>query len=271
MRSRLHGGVPVHVSHDEHGAIEVVDDAGVRALHFGTPHRQSAMALADPHRLELAYTRAMLAALPFLSDEPRRVLLVGLGGGSLAKFLWRYLPQCRIDAVERRDAVARIAQGWFGLPADERLTVRIADGADYVVEAARRDDAYDLILLDAYDGVGMAAAMLNPAFLDRCAALLSPGGACAANLWGNNRPLLEHALDTLRQSFAGTMLRLPVPGRGNVIGLAFPEPAPRPDWRKLQSRADSLERVLGVEFPALVRLLRRANSGWAERLLGRSP
>lgn len=267
-RSRLHGGVPVHVSHDEQGPIEVVDDAGVRALHFGTPHRQSAMALADPQRLELAYTRAMLAALLFC-DEPRRVLLVGLGGGSLAKFLWRFFPQCRIDAVERRATVAHVAEGWFDLPADDRLNIRIADGADYVAEASRRDEAYDLILLDAYDGLGMASAMLNPAFLDRCATLLAPGGVCSANLWGSNRTLLEHALDMFRQAFAGMVLRLPVPGRGNVIGLAFPEPAPRPDWRKLKSRADSLEAVLGVEFPVLVRLLRRANSGWAERLLGR--
>lgn len=265
---RLHGGVAVHVGHDEHGPIEVVDDHGVRALHFGTPHRQSAMALADPYRLELAYTRSMLAPLLF-GGPPRRVLLVGLGGGSLAKFLWRNFPDCRIDAVEQRSAVARIAHGWFGLPEEQRLGVRIADGADYVTEAVRRDEAYDLILLDAYDGVGMASAMLNAAFLDRCAALLAPGGACVANLWGSNRPLLDYALDRLGQSFAGPLLRLPVPGRGNVIGLVFPAPMPRPDWRRLRSRADGLEARLGVEFPALVRLLQRANSSWVERLRGR--
>ncbi|HLF96698.1 MAG TPA: hypothetical protein VI457_06105 [Methylococcaceae bacterium] len=266
-RSRLHGGVPVHVSHDEQGSIEVVDSAGVRALHFGTPHRQSAMALADPHRLELAYTRSMLAALLFCG-QPRRVLLVGLGGGSLAKFLWRNFPQCRIDAVEQRAAVMRVAHGWFDLPEDDRLQIWVADGADYVAEAPQRGDSYDLILLDAYDGLGMASAMLNQAFLDRCAALLAPDGACAANLWGSNRPLLDYALDRFGQSFAGPVLRLPVPGRGNVIGLAFPGPMPRPDWRKLKSRAEGLEAQLGVEFPALVRQLRRMNGGWAERLLG---
>ena len=264
---RWRGAAPVHISHDEQGPIEVVEEAGVRALHFGTPHRQSAMALADPHRLELAYTRAMLAALLFC-DEPRRVLLIGLGGGSLAKFLWRHFPACRIDAVEHRAAVAQVARGWFGLPEDERLTVWIADGANYAA-ASPSDQAYDLILLDAYDGLGMASAMLNPAFLDRCAAMLAPGGACAANLWGSNRTLLEYALDRLGQSFAGPALRLPVPGRGNVIGLGFPEPMPRPDWRKLKSQAESLEARLGVEFPALVRLLRRANSGFLERLAGR--
>ena len=266
-RSRLHGGVPVHVSHDELGPIEVVDDAGIRALHFGTPHRQSAMALADPHRLELAYTRSMLATLLFCG-EPRRVLLIGLGGGSLVKFLWRHLPRCRIDAVEQRVAVACIARAWFGLPEDERLQVWIADGADYVAESSQSGETYDLILLDAYDGLGMASAMLNAAFLDRCAALLAPGGMCAANLWGSNRALLDYALERLGQSFAGPVLRLPVPGRGNVIGLGFPESASRPDWRKLKSRAEGLEAQLGVEFPALVRQLRRMNSGWAERLLG---
>jgi spermidine synthase len=268
-RAYRHGGVLAHLSRDEHGPIEVVDAAGIRALHFGTHHRQSALALADPHRLELAYTRAMLAALPLLRGEPRRTLLVGLGGGSLAKFLWRHIPGCRVDAVERRPEVARVAHGWFGLPEDERLKVWIADGADYVAEAARRDDAYDLILLDAYDGRGMASAMLNAAFLDRCAALLAPGGLCAANLWGSDRPLLEYALERLSCSFAGPVLRLPVPGKGNVIGLAFPALAPRPDWPELRQRADALEARLGVEFAVLARQLRRMNSGWAERLLGR--
>lgn len=268
MRPYRHAGVLAHVGHDEHGPIEVVDDGPIRALHFGTSHRQSAMSLADPQRLELPYTRAMLAALLF-HDDPRRVLLIGLGGGSLAKFFWRHFPHCRIDAVEQRAAVARIAHGWFSLPEDERLKVWISDGADYAAEAVRRNDAYGLILLDAYDGLGMASAMLNPAFLDRCATLLAPGGVCAANLWGSDRPQLDHSLELLGQSFAGPVLRLPVPGRGNVIGLAFPTPTPRLDWSKLRSHADSLEKRLGVEFPALTRQLRRMNGDWLERLLGK--
>ena len=71
-------------------AIAVSDARGVRTLHVGGEAIQSAMRLDDPFALALDYTRCMMAFLLF-HPEPREALMIGLGGGSLAKFFHRRL------------------------------------------------------------------------------------------------------------------------------------------------------------------------------------
>lgn len=263
MAQSRYGGRLVHTSHDEHGSIEVVDEAGVRALHFGTSSRQSAMDLVDPFILELSYTRAMLSPLLF-TDAPERILLIGLGGGSLAKFLWQRYPQAQLDAVEKRAQVAKVAHGWFSLPEDPRLAIHIADGMDFVDQAA--PDSYDLILVDAYHGHGMAAEIAQQAFYQRCAILLKRGGAIATNLWGNHAPILAHGLRLLEEHYARPVLQLPVRGRGNVIGVAFNRPPTSLSAYDLRQKALALESTLGLEFSLFAKQLKRTNRAWTDWL-----
>ena len=99
---RKYHGTVIHRSQDSRGVIEVVDDGCTRSLHFGNAVRQSAMDLNRPEYLVLTYTRAMMSCLLF-KPTPCKVLLIGLGGGSLAKFLLHHIPNCTIDAVELRE------------------------------------------------------------------------------------------------------------------------------------------------------------------------
>ena len=125
---RLYDGWVVHQSQSDDGVIEVVDDGDIRSLHFGTFPRQSCMSLQTPHTLELTYTEAMMAAL-LLNPEPERVLIVGLGGGSLVKFILHHFPNCQIDVVEYRKDVVKVAHNYFQLPEnDSRLNIHIGDG-----------------------------------------------------------------------------------------------------------------------------------------------
>ncbi|MFA6314720.1 MAG: spermidine synthase, partial [Sterolibacterium sp.] len=82
--------------------IEISEQDGVRSLHFGSEWIQGSMRIRRPFALELAYTREMMACLLLRPDAgwPGRVLLIGLGAGSLAKFIYRNLPDTRITAVE---------------------------------------------------------------------------------------------------------------------------------------------------------------------------
>jgi len=64
-------------------AIEIVEEGGVRVLQIGGNAIQSAMRLDAPDRIELDYVRAMMVFLLF-RPGPREVLMVGLGGGSMA-------------------------------------------------------------------------------------------------------------------------------------------------------------------------------------------
>src|SRR4051812_3815152 len=71
------------------------DHDGMRTLHFDERYIQSAMRIAAPHELLLSYTKAMLAFL-LIKAVPRHVLLIGLGGGSLAKYCYQHFPEARI-------------------------------------------------------------------------------------------------------------------------------------------------------------------------------
>src|SRR5918999_5981263 len=125
---------------DDEETVYVSERFGVRSLHIGSDTVQSAMRLARPNDLELSYTRSMMAFLLFV-PAPRRALLVGLGGGSVAKFMFHRLPSVHIKAIEVSSEVAAIARNYFYVPANNpRLEVIIADGSEYI---AREDAAAD--------------------------------------------------------------------------------------------------------------------------------
>jgi spermidine synthase len=110
-------------------SVYISEKFGVRALHIGSDTVQSAMRIARPNDLEVVYTRSMMAFLLF-NAEPREVLMIGLGGGSLAKFVYHHLPQARTTAIEVNPQVVEIARQYFLLPQnDARLNVMVADGA----------------------------------------------------------------------------------------------------------------------------------------------
>lgn len=257
---RKYGGALVHCRRDDIGIIEVVDTHGVRSLHFGTHPKQSAMSLAEPDKLELSYARAMLAGLLFKPD-PRKILLLGLGGGTLAKFLLNHFPACRVDAVECRAAVAEIAYEYFGLPTDERLAVHVSDGNAFVcAEADRREAEYDHILVDVFDHQGLAEMVNQQDFFSASQGLLRPEGILAINLWGTQTQSLRHSMGLLNLYFERRTMRLQVTGRGNVIGFGFGQRVQRAEIGDLKEQARSLELLLGIEFPRFLRLL--SYSGW---------
>lgn len=252
-------GTLIHRTQDEMGPIEVVQDSVHRSLHFGTEPKQSSMRLDDPQALVLSYTRAMTAALLFV-PQVRRVLLIGLGGGSLAKFVLYHLPEAHLDVVEFRPQVHSVAREWFALPDDPRLTVHFGDGGEFMRTADRDQFSnYDLILVDAFEAMGIADSVCSSIFFDACRQRLADKGMMAINLWSRDRLSLDHILSYLADSFSGEMLRLPVGGKENVIALAGNLPGIKKRLKQLGNRAEALERQMAIEFPVLLRLLRKSN------------
>lgn len=253
---RRYGGELVYHGRDQDGVLEVVDTYGIRALHFGTSPRQSAMALDNPERLELPYVRAMLSSLLF-ADEPRTALLAGLGGGSLARFLVEQFPGCQVEAVERRGGVVEIAHSYFGLPRVGRLAIHVADASQWVAAMARQArERYDLILVDAYDHLGMDASVNAQDFLDACVGLLRPCGVFSMNLWGTHPVALRQSVSLLNQCFPRRALKLAVPNRGNIIGLGLREGIPAFKPKQLERHARELEVRTGLEMSYFLRNLR---------------
>jgi len=203
-------------------SIEVSEHAGVRSLHFGSDWVQGAMRVARPWALELDYTREMMAPLLLRpADWPRRVLIVGLGAGSLLKFLYRHRPQAQFTVVEINPAVVPVAYASFRVPDDpQRIDLRLADGATHVREcAADAAPRYDLILVDGYDARARAGALDTVAFYTDARACLAPQGLLCANLFGRARGYAQ-SIARLREAFQDRVLAFPSCDSGNAVALA---------------------------------------------------
>ncbi len=128
-------------------AIEIVEEDGVRVLQIGGNAIQSAMRLDAPDRIELDYVRAMLAFLLFC-PAPRDVLTIGLGGGSMARFIHQRMPKTRVTVVEINPGVVSVARKYFHFPGeDARLAIVIGDGAEAVPQ---RPASCDVLVVDGF-------------------------------------------------------------------------------------------------------------------------
>ena len=242
--------------------VEVRERHGVRTLHLDSDTVQSAMRVGQPDALELSYTRAMMAFLLF-APPPRSALLVGLGGGSLAKFIYRHMPETHLHVVEISRAVVEVAHAWFGLPAPcARMSITIADGAERVVRAP---EAVDLLLVDAYDGRSLAGSLATESFFRAAHAALTPRGVFAMNLWSSDRAF-DRNVQKIERAFAGRCLCLPAERPGNVAVFAFRATPARLRWSELRSHAANLQERFGLEFPRFVEGLRKMNDSDAHGL-----
>ncbi len=260
-------GLVIHQSHDDEGIIEVVEQNGERALHFGSPSRQSSMLLADPNRLHSLYARAMMALLLF-HDQPREVLMIGLGGGTIAKFMLHQFPDCHLKIVEFRSSVLKVARSHFHLPFDPRMKIKIGCGAQHVLQQSREHaELYDLIMIDAYDHAGMAPEVSSERFFDNCRTLLTKNGLLVINLWGTDKELFQQVTWNMGRLFNWRILFLPVRGRGNIIGFAFAENFPKLNLKDLQAKAKQLDQQYQLEFSTFLQDFRRYNASVLNRVM----
>lgn len=244
------------------GSVYVTEKFGVRSLHVRSDTIQSSMRLARPIDLELAYTRSMMGFLLF-NSAPRRVLMVGLGGGSLAKFVYHRLPEAVIEVLEINPDVVSIARRYFQVPAgDERLTIRVCDGAEFM---ERDGEGYDAILVDGYDDDEPPPSLASRKFYLSCRRRLNAGGVMSVNLWGSDRRFDEY-VQRIESAFPSATLALPAEKPGNVVLFAFRDPPGDPHWDELEARATELESRFRLEFSRFVRGLRKMNRSDARRL-----
>ncbi|UXI68397.1 fused MFS/spermidine synthase [Tahibacter amnicola] len=200
-----------------HAVPYIRQTAKLRALHFTADEMQSCMLIREPDTLQLEYTRTMMGFLYF-QHRPGHIGMVGLGGGSLAKFCHRHLPQSRITVIENNPHVIALREQFLVPPDDDRLAVHHGDGADFVHTAPA---CFDALLLDAYDPTGVPARLKSQAFFDACRAALTPQGTLVANLNVDDisAPLM---LARLRQSFDDVLVTLEDAHHGNRIVFAGP-------------------------------------------------
>jgi spermidine synthase len=229
-------------------SVYISEKFGVRTLHIGSDTVQSAMRIARPNDLEVVYTRSMMAFLLF-NPAPREVLMIGLGGGSLAKFVYHRIPGARVTAVEVNPQVVSIARQFFLLPPnDGRLNVLVGDGVEYV---ARRGLRADVLVVDGYDAESQVEALATLPFYRDCARVLGEDGILVVNLWGGDRNF-SACVERLRTAFDGRVLCLPAGKPGNVAAFAFGRAQGEPRWEELNQRAKALAPQFGLTFGRFV-------------------
>lgn len=241
--------------------LVVSEERGVRHLHVGGEAIQSAMRLDDPFALELDYTRCMMAFLLF-HPAPRRALMIGLGGGSLAKFFHRRLAGLRTHVVEYDDRVIATARALFHVPAnDARLRVEHGDGVE-----ALAPECCDLLVVDGFEDEATSSVLVSQAFFDAAWCALEEPGALVMNFMDGD-PAFDRNLQRIERAFGGAVIAFQSLLDPNIVVIGLKGAPAALEWNVLRARADAFERKYGLPFPRYVERLRTMNRWTADELL----
>ena len=229
-----------------------------RTLEFTPGDIQSEMRLSAPAALVLPYARAMMC-FALLHPHPRHIVMVGLGGGSLAKFCHRHFPRTRITVLEVRADVIALREQFRVPPDDGRLRVLHCDAAEWLAHA---DGAVcDVLLVDGFDAGGLPPALSSAAFYADCRRALRPGGVMAANIFTYD-PDYVTAVQRLHKVFGGQVCWLSgIAGNNQILFAQRPAHPGADTGRALRFLRDRL-RNRGLGMALLNRLLARLVVAW---------
>lgn len=147
---------------------------------------QSCMLKADHDTLVFDYSKTVMAGL-LSTPNPKRILVLGLGGGSIPRVYAKLYPQAAIDVVEIDPAVVQVAAEWFDFKASASMKVHVKDGRQFVKQAGVFQQKWDLLVLDAFNGDYIPEHMMTREFLEECKAILTPNGTLVANTFSSSR------------------------------------------------------------------------------------
>ena len=248
------------------GDILIVERDGARYLYLGSNAIQSAMDLQQPNRLTLTYTQRMMAFLLF-TQAPQQCLLLGLGGGALAKALYSTFPKSRLDAVELREDIISVAHSHFFLPCNERINIILDDAYNFTQQKTRQGiKKYDTILVDAYDQNGLAPCVKQENFYNHCHLLLKQHGVLAINMWATSSHQLRQHIKELKRIFQTRPLCLPVPEKGNIIVFVTHNPQQEKSLKQLNNHAKQLETEFNLPFTTyLKQLIKHNQQSWLQK------
>ncbi len=159
----------------------------------------------------------MMTTLPALEKTPRHILIIGLGGACLQRYIHGLLPEATIETAELDPVVVQAAEQYFGLTLDDKQKVSIGDGRKFLEKSK---DKYDLIILDAFSATSIPYMLATKEFLTVCKEHLAEGGELAANLWYDQSDYHD-MIKTYADVFAEFHV-MRCPGCTNAILLALP-------------------------------------------------
>ena len=223
--------------------VEVSEMNGIRSLHIGTDTAQSSMQINDPFYLELNYTKVIALSMLF-NATPSNILTIGLGGGSLPKFYFKYCPSSKITVLELHPQVISAAYTYFNLPKDPRLNVLQGDGIKYLVDSNK---TYDILLSDAFDEYGIPDVFTTNEYFFLCKSKLSSQGIFIINLWGSDSNTPTY-INRIKKVFNNLVLTAPSANPGNIIVVGFKNTPKELRISELKKKIKFLEKEIGIEL-----------------------
>lgn len=188
--------MPESTSSPEFVKPYVTETLDSRSMHFSYAAVQSSMNLMQPDALVLEYTRLMMGFMLF-QPEPTSLAMIGLGGGSLAKFCHRHLPRTRIVVVEINPHVIALRDAFMVPPDGARFKVIESDGALFMRRPPKK---FEVLMVDGFEASGVPHRLCSQRFYDSCYEALHPGGVLVANLHALH-PHFEAYVDRIHNSF----------------------------------------------------------------------
>ena len=253
----------IHRAINAQANVDVGEVDGIRSMYLGSDTIQSSMSVKAPFDLQLAYSKGMMLFLLF-APHVRDILVMGLGGGSIPKYLHHYHPQLKTRVVELNAEVIEVARSHFYLPEDDaRLSIIQGDGVQYIHE---HPETTDLLMLDMFDGKGVPLNMYSQDFFDTCRATLTPNGMMAINLWGSDKNF-DVYLSRVEQSFDGRVLVVPTGRPGNIVVMGFQRVPAELRWEPVREKAKALDVQFKLDFMGLLERLRDHNPNTNNRIL----
>jgi len=212
-----------NVVHEERSLYRniIVDEThDLRCLKFNTKSSQtsqSCMYKNNPDKLVFNYTKLTFASL-LVTDNPKNVLIIGLGGGTLSNVIHALYPAAKIHNVEIDPAVLKVARNYFNFIENDAVTSSVQDGRIFIKRAAIKKQKYDWIILDAFNGDYIPEHLLTKEFFEEVKSVLAEGGVIAANTFSSSK-LYEHESATYHAVF-GDFINVSRANRSNRIILA---------------------------------------------------
>lgn len=260
----------IHRERSQYSDIIVTERDGRRCMRFDVSRygnlNQSCYLLNDPDRLVFDYTQMSFAGL-LVNPQPERILIAGLGGGSIPSVMDELFPEARIDVVEVDPAVISVAEEYFGFEPGGNVHAHVADARVFVKRAGLRGERYDYVVLDAFGGEYIPEHLMTREFLQEVKQIMTEDAVLVANTFSSSE-LYDHESVTYRDVF-GTFFNFRRAGTGNRIIVATPGPLPsrgslRQPARELHDRLAGYGVTL-LEYPS--RMSTRADWNTDARVL----
>ena len=195
--------------------IRIYDHLTYRYCVFGAADWiQSKHNRDNPASLSLEYQAPLLRPLNMLPSV-QRVLLIGLGGGTVVHYLQRFYPNVVIDVIELSSKMITLASTFFDIHPSEFCRIRCEDGIDYL---AHTTAGYDIVILDVATQDGFVEKFGTVACVNNCLNALNETGALTINYCGNE-PL--GLLQTIRECFDQQTIAYPIKGYANTVISGF--------------------------------------------------